>query len=336
MGHDPNLSTAASAIASGGIPAFSIAMPTYKRLDLLSRAVRSVLAQTFADWELVISDDEDPPGAAWEYLQKLAASEPRVRILRNTLGPHGQCGNVNNALRNCRAEWIKILYDDDAMRPECLEKFRAAIAGADSVVMVSCLADHYVNNVRVRSDPRGKRPRLEILPRTYILLSMYLQDVDVGIPTQVMVRRSIIDGGVLFEDVPGFVSGVDSWWFTRVLQHGDLLFLNELLVEQHQGEHESVTSAARAEALDSEMQQYRRMVFPMIDPALHPPSLTVANQMLILIRAMHRLSRRKPLEAIRLAAHAWHPRAWWLAGRWFLRRSFPGRFEAMPRIALEE
>ena len=38
----------------------SVVMPTYKRPDLLPRAVQSVLAQTFGDWELIVTDDEDP------------------------------------------------------------------------------------------------------------------------------------------------------------------------------------------------------------------------------------------------------------------------------------
>ena len=40
----------------------SVAMPTYKRLPQLKRAVDDVLSQTYKDWELVISDDEEGEG----------------------------------------------------------------------------------------------------------------------------------------------------------------------------------------------------------------------------------------------------------------------------------
>ena len=55
-----------------------------------------------SDWELIITDDDDPPGETWSYLQVLAASDARVRIARNP-GWHGQSGNVKWAAARPRA-----------------------------------------------------------------------------------------------------------------------------------------------------------------------------------------------------------------------------------------
>jgi hypothetical protein len=49
-----------------------------------------------------------------------------------------------------------------------------------------------------------------------------------------------------------------------------------------------------------------------------------------LIRAAHRLAQCKLYDALRLGVTVWHPRAWYLAARWLLRRAFPGRFELVP------
>src|SRR5438309_10694150 len=98
----------------------TVAIPTYRRLPMLRRAINSVFEQTFSDWEIVVSDDEVPPGDSWAFLQKLASTEPRVRPIMNT-GPHGACPNHNAALRGARGEWIKILHDDDMIKPNCLE-----------------------------------------------------------------------------------------------------------------------------------------------------------------------------------------------------------------------
>jgi hypothetical protein len=78
----------------------------------------------------------------------------------------------------------------------------------------------------------------------------------------------------------------------------------------------------------------RRLQLAMIDPALKPPPLDVTLQALRLIRAAHRLSRLRPLEAARLGIGVWHPRAWRLAARWLLRQRFPGRFHELPRHVL--
>ena len=316
------------------IPAASIVLPTYKRPQLLRRAVASAYAQTFEDWELIITDDEHPPGEAWEYLDSLAAADARVRIDRNP-GPHGQSGNVNHGLRLARAAWIKILYDDDVLHPRCLEALLAAVDGDQSIAIVACLANRLSRGSAIRSDSRGARARIERIPRRNAHYAMYIQDVDIGIPTQILVNRSCIDQGVFFEDHEGLVSCVDAWWFARLLQHGDLLIVNEALVDQYQGEHATVTSCVDDHALDPEFQALRRLILPLIDPELRPPPIHVANQCVRLIRALHRLSRRKPGDALRLAATAWHPRAWYLAARWLLRRAFPGRFQVVPRETVD-
>ena len=160
---------------------------------------------------------------------------------------------------------------------------------------------------------------------------MYLQDLDIGIPTQTLVNRDCIDQGVLFEDRPGLVSCVDCWWFARLLQHGDLLLVNEPLIEQHQGDHPTVTASVDDRALDAEFQALRGLLFPLLDPGLRPPPVAVANQSVRVIRALHRLSRRQP--PMRCAwprppgtrRHGTSPRCW------LLRRAFPGRFELVPR-----
>ncbi len=312
------------------MPAVSIVVPTCRRPQLLRRAVASVYAQTRSDWELVIADDEDPPGETWAYLEGLAAGDPRVRIARNP-GPHGQSGNVNHGLRAARGAWIKILYDDDVLRPRCLEALLAAVGDDRSIALATCLADRHGGGPAVRSRRGRAGPRIERLPRQRAPYAMYIQDVEIGIPTQVLVNRACIDRGVLFEDHRGLISGVDSWWFARLLQHGDLLIVNEVLVEQHQDGHATVTSGIGEAALDAEFEMLRELILPLIDPALRPPPLPVANQSVRLIRALHRLSRGKPGAALRLAATARHPQAWYLAARWLLRRTFPGRFELVWR-----
>ena len=314
-------------------PLVSVVIAAYKRPDLLRRAVASVQAQTFPDWELVISDDEDPPGAVWEYLQELSRTDARVRVFRNP-GPHGQAANVNHAFSHARGTWFKLLDDDDRFKPDCLAAFIDAVRGQEEVALVSCLADDYYDGALVRrGTPRG-RGTLERVPQRYVHLGMYLQDIDLGIPVQVMVHRSAVEGGALMESFPGRAHGIDSWWYARVLQHGDLLFLNQSLVERHQGSYGTVTASTSVEALDEEFRFQRQDQLSLIDPSLRPPSLSVVLQMLRLIRAMYYMAHRRPGPALRRLSGAWHPLAWILAARWGLNKRFPGRFAAVPRVLI--
>ena len=321
---------------STAAPLISIVTPTYKRPRLLERAVASVHAQSLADWELILSDDEDPPGETWELAQRFAAQDGRVRAIRNP-GPHGQSGNVNCAMGHARGRWIKPLYDDDVLLPECLETFAGAVSGRDGVALATAGIQSFRDGRPLKPPRRGRRPPLELVARRDARLAMYLQDLDVGTPTQVMARRdAVVDRGVWFEPLPGVSTAVDSWWFFRLLAHGDLLMINRVLAHEHQGEHATVSSQTSDEAHDREVDLLRQHMWPAVSvESPGAPRLSVARQTLRLIRALHRLSRGQPVEAAKLAAGAWHPRAWHLASRWLLRRSFPGRFYAVPRVPVE-
>ena len=81
-------------------PAVSIILPTFNRKRWLERAVASVLAQTFTDWELIVADDGSDVETK-TYLRSLD-SMPNVQILWLA-----HCGNPsrvrNAALRDARA-----------------------------------------------------------------------------------------------------------------------------------------------------------------------------------------------------------------------------------------
>lgn len=104
---------------SNAVPRVSVILPTYNYARFLPQAVESVLAQTFADWELVIVDDcstDETPALAAEY----AARDPRIRSVRNERN-RGMNGNLRHAAAQGRGTYLKILCGDDFMAPRCLE-----------------------------------------------------------------------------------------------------------------------------------------------------------------------------------------------------------------------
>src|SRR5579864_4619774 len=204
-------------------PTISVCIPAYKQPDRLKRAVASVFAQAYQDWELVVSDDEDPPGESWRYLENLPAGDSRVRVMCNP-GPHGQVANRNYVMLQARGRWIKPLDHDDILRPDCLETLLSATRGLPSVVMVASRAGEYSDEgpqPALRRRERRARAALELIPQKRVHLAAYLQDCHAGVPTQVMVRREAIEKGALFEETPGVVSSVDALWNCEVLKQGD-------------------------------------------------------------------------------------------------------------------
>jgi len=88
---------------------FSVIIPTYNRLELLKRAVDSVLNQTFQEFEIIIVDDCSSDGT-WEWLKSI--DNPKINFIKNT-NNKGISYNRNIAVKKSKFNYIALLDDDD-------------------------------------------------------------------------------------------------------------------------------------------------------------------------------------------------------------------------------
>jgi glycosyltransferase involved in cell wall biosynthesis len=96
-------------------PVVSIVLPTYNRADVIGRAIDSVRAQSFPDWELLVVDDGSTDGTA----EVVAGIDERVRLLRQPNG--GTYVARNHGLAQARGRYLTFLDSDDAWLPHFLE-----------------------------------------------------------------------------------------------------------------------------------------------------------------------------------------------------------------------
>lgn len=114
------------------MPGISVIVPVYQAEKLLPACAKSVLNQTFSDWELLLVDDgctDSSPAIC----DALAAEDSRIRALHQPKNA-GVSEARNRGLREARGEYIAFLDADDAFEPQTLEilwNLRAQ-AGADS------------------------------------------------------------------------------------------------------------------------------------------------------------------------------------------------------------
>jgi glycosyltransferase involved in cell wall biosynthesis len=101
-------------------PMFSVVIPTHNRAGTILRALRSVIAQTLDDFEIVIVDDGSSDGTA-EMLAALRG--PRCQVLTNTINV-GVSASRNRGVAAARGEFIAFLDDDDEFRPGTLAALR--------------------------------------------------------------------------------------------------------------------------------------------------------------------------------------------------------------------
>jgi glycosyltransferase involved in cell wall biosynthesis len=90
-------------------PKVSVCIPTYNRSSYLARAVSTVLAQTFDDFELIVVDNASDDDTS----QVMAAlKDKRIRYHRNESNL-GMVGNWNRCVQLAQADYVAILHDDD-------------------------------------------------------------------------------------------------------------------------------------------------------------------------------------------------------------------------------
>jgi glycosyltransferase involved in cell wall biosynthesis len=215
------------------MPAVSVIIPAYNAETFLARAIRSVEAQSFRDFEIVLIDDGSTDGTA-----DIARGFGSVRYV---LGSHGgEAVARNRGLEEARSELVAFVDADDEWLPDKLARQIAFMRQLGSSLSYT---DCYV----VRDD--GPRVRYSTLarPRQGEILAPLIDDwLDQAfmIPTDVMASR------VLLQSVGGFEEGLPTpghvdygIWLKLAIRGTRFDYLDEPLALYYRG-HPSVSSEA--------------------------------------------------------------------------------------------
>lgn len=92
------------------IPFISICIPAYKRVDYLSRLLESIDIQVYRNFEVIITDDSNDESV--ELLAETYRDRFPVFYSRNKTSL-GTPVNWNEAIRQAKGEWVKLMHDDD-------------------------------------------------------------------------------------------------------------------------------------------------------------------------------------------------------------------------------
>jgi len=103
---------------SAATPTISVLMTSFNREAYIAEAIESVLAQTFGDFELIVSDDGSTDGTV-AIANDYARRDPRVRV---SLNPEnlGDYANRRQVAALARAPFLKYHDSDDVMYAHCL------------------------------------------------------------------------------------------------------------------------------------------------------------------------------------------------------------------------
>lgn len=114
---------------------FSILTPVYNVPERIFRdTVRSVLRQTYSDWEWVLVNDASPQAHVLPMLEKIAAQDSRIKLV-NAATNGGIVSASNLGIENATGEFIALLDHDDILARHALQSFDAALLADDSIDM---------------------------------------------------------------------------------------------------------------------------------------------------------------------------------------------------------
>ena len=121
----------------------SIVITTYKRdASIVERALKSVIKQTFKEWELFVIDDSPNDWKLRYQVEKVISgycqSDYRIKYIKHSCN-QGACAARNTGLKMSQGEYIAFLDDDDEWCPEKLEKQYQKLNSSNSdVALVYC------------------------------------------------------------------------------------------------------------------------------------------------------------------------------------------------------
>lgn len=220
-------------------PSVSIILPTYNRAHLIPRAIASVSAQTFADWELIVVDDGSTDDTRALLESYSAQMGERIRIIRQ---PHvGPCAARNRGIDESRGRFLCFLDSDDEFLPgrlaRPLELFdirpELGFVYSDS----ACIDGRGVRHESVLKDyaPHARCvPSQQIAPGLRVcgpglfdtLLGEYFISTISG-----MVRREVLGNAIRFQPDPAYA---EEWLFyLKVVRRCRSGFVDEPLCLHH-------------------------------------------------------------------------------------------------------
>jgi len=119
-------------------PLVSVIIPFYNREKLLERAIKSVLAQTYTNWEIILIDDGSKDNSVLVVRKFIENMPERIFLVQQANAGEGSARNAG--IRNAKGEFIGLLDSDDAWHPNFLERMIHGFSYSAEVDWIYCNA----------------------------------------------------------------------------------------------------------------------------------------------------------------------------------------------------
>ena len=192
-------------------PEISVIVPVYNRRALLSRALASVAAQTFRDFEVIVVDD----GSTDSPCDAVAACRiENLRLVRHDKN-RGAAAARNSGIAAARGEWIAFLDSDDTWEPDKLAVQIAGIKTSSRRTRVNCTGYNLCR--------KGHSETICLNLRAGEFATFILWGCNISPGSSLLAHREVFDQvGPFDEDL----RRLEDWdWLLRLSRHYDVAFI---------------------------------------------------------------------------------------------------------------
>jgi len=204
----------------------SVIIPSYNRAALLTRAIDSVLAQTFPAHEIIVVDDASTDETA-EVLSQFSSA---IKVVTNAEN-RGVSFSRNAGIRRASSEWIAFLDSDDQWHPNKLEKQRQFHSSHPGLMISQCDEIWIRNGVRV--NPMEKHAK-----RGGWIFEACIPLCIVS-PSAVIIHKDIFERVGLFDVNLKACEDYDLW--LRIAPHFEIGLLDEKLITRFGGHEDQLS-----------------------------------------------------------------------------------------------
>lgn len=173
----------------------SVVIPTYKRSDMLGRAIKSVLRQTYSNIEVLVVSDNEPDDEYTAAALKLVESlgDDRVKLITQEHHKNGAAAR-NAGIKASSGDYIAFLDDDDFWDEGKIEKQVIELETLDNTWGgVSCKNKVYKNGKLIRLQQGYKSGKL--------YKKLLMRRVEVSTDTILLRRDALFDSGLYDENL---------------------------------------------------------------------------------------------------------------------------------------
>jgi len=182
-------------------PTVSVIIPTFNRAHLIGKAIKSVLNQTYRDFEVIVVDDGSKDNTK-EIIRSF--TDKRIKYFKKYKENRGISVARNIGIKMARGKYIALLDSDDEWLPEKLGKQVQLLQNKSSEVGVVCSWSYTI-------DEKGNYISKRCLPKKggYIYEDL-LSTNPISVPT-VLIRKECFNRVGLFDDLLNAQEDWDMW-----------------------------------------------------------------------------------------------------------------------------